>query len=106
MLTGKWVTVNMRDRKKLKDLVKQHGNMEVVAKLIGVSEGTLNGWMDKETVSRFRSGARDRLKILLQPPPMMAAIRETVFQDESVLDILIKKRDALNIVIDMLQGDL
>jgi len=124
MLEGKWIPVNMRDRKKLKDLIKHHGNFEKVAKLVGVSINTLKGWMDKEIESTFRAGARPRLKTLVaamtappkpkkkkrEPQPQLADVRETVFQDLKItegpkwLSEVIELRDALNMVIGMFEG--
>ena len=129
MLTGKWILVNMRDRKKLKDLVEHHGNFETVAKLVGCSEPILKNWMDKDAEASFRSGAKDKLKTLvkamtdpLKPKkrrkksepqlvgPLVTEIRETVFQDLKItegpkwLSDMIEMRDSLSKVIAMFEG--
>jgi len=128
MLAGKWVPVNMRDRKKMRDLVEHHGNFTTVAKLIGCAELTLKKWMDSDLESSFRSGAKDKLKMLVKamtaPPkkkkkaesepqlvgPLVSDIRETVFQDLKItegpkwLSEMIELRDALNTVIGMFEG--
>ncbi len=109
MLRGKWTKVNSRDRKKLKELVKKHGNLEVVANLIGVAELTLKKWMDKDYESTFRAGARDRIK-KLSMEVIPAPVAEMAFQDLEVeerpnlVQTVNRLLKALNTVRDILEG--
>lgn len=113
MLKGSWIRVNQRDRKKLKDLLKFHGNFEKLASLIGISERTLKNWMKKDSDASFRVGARDKIKRLHTAMkredgkmemvgPLVNQARETVFAEVQVEDKMAELRElheALGIVL-------
>ncbi len=124
MIKGKFVTINGRDRKKLKELVEFHG-FEKLASAIGCYSGTLKKWMDKDLESRFRDGARPKIKSLhaamLRAPEKsepelvdvdlvfedspLSEIRETVHEGPSTLNELVEMRDAIDTVIKLLGGE-
>lgn len=110
MLKGKWICVNMRDRKKLKDLVDHHGNFDTVARLIGITESTLKKWMNKEEEVSFRSDAREKIKTLHTDKSLLPMrVAETVFsmveiQERQLLIDLVELRDALNTILRLTRG--
>jgi hypothetical protein len=115
------VPITDGDVQNLKLIKREVLTYEKMSKLTGFSASAISKWMTGDEFElEWRKSVKKKIGQVartFKPKPAprkkvepelvgasVAKIRETVFENENLLDILIKKRDALTIVIEMLKS--